>query len=99
MHKLIMLWLIGAAVLTLSPSYPASAQPTDEDVMGPQARIAQIQAILDEEDEGLADDDDLDSDQQEPDSQGDTEDDFEDQDDPEDATGEMGSSGEWGTPT
>ena len=99
MQKLIMLWLVGAAVFALSPQYSAgAAQLTDEDLMGAQAKIDRLQAILDEENEDLQDED-LEGDQEEPENQGDTEDDVEDQDDQEDLPGEMGLSGEWGTPT
>jgi hypothetical protein len=98
MQKLLMVWLVGAVVLTLSPSYSASAQPTDENAIGARAKIAQLQALLDEEDEALQDDD-LEGDQEDLDDQRDSEDDFEDQDDPEDAAGEKGTSGRWGTPT
>ena len=56
MQKLIMFWLVGAAVLTLSPLSAARTQPTDEDAMEAQAKIAQIQAVLNEENEGLSDD-------------------------------------------
>jgi len=99
MHKLIMVWLVGAVIVTLSPLYTASARSTDEDTSGPQAKIAQIQAILDEEDDWLQDDEDLEGDQGEPESQGDGEDDFEDEDDQDDASDGRNSSGEWGTPT
>jgi hypothetical protein len=99
MHKLIMVWLMGAAVLALSPFDAAPAQARDEDASEAQAKVAQIQAILDEENEGLLDDDDLESDQGEPDSQGEIEDDLEDQDHPSDTSDELGSSGEWETST
>jgi hypothetical protein len=100
MQKLIMVWLVGAAVFALSPQYsPSAAQLTDEDLMGAQAKIDRLQAILDEEDEDLQDDEDFEGDQEEPENQGDTEDDVEDQDDQEDSSGEMASSGESGTPT
>ena len=99
MHKLIMVWLAGAAVLTLSLLDAGSAQSRDEDTIEARARIAQIQAILDEEDEGLADDEEFDDEQGEPESQGDIEDDLEDQDDPGDTSDELGSSGEWGIST
>jgi hypothetical protein len=93
MQKLIMFWLVGAAVLTLSPLSTARTQPTDEDAMEAQAKIAQIQAILNEENEGISDDEPFESDQ-DPESQGNSEDDLEDQDDLEDTSDEMGSSGE-----
>ena len=99
MQKLIMFWLVGAAVLTLSPLSTARTQPTDEDAMEAQAKIAQIQAILNEENEGLSDDEPFESDQEDPEGRGDSEDDLEDQDDLEDTSDEMGLSGEWGTPT
>lgn len=98
MHKLIMLWLIAAAVLALSPFDAARAQPTDEQTVDAEARIAQLQAILYEEDEGLADDEDPESGQGGPESQGDIEDDLEDQDDLNNTSDEMGSSGEWRAP-
>ena len=89
MQKLIMIWLVGAAMFTLSPLHSAStATSTDEDTVGAQAKITQLQAILDDED-----DEDLQGDEGDPDSQGDVEDNFEDQDDQEDL------SDEWGTPT
>lgn len=97
MHKLIMVWLMGAAVLALSPFDTGRAQSADEQASGAEARISQIQAILDDEDEGLADDE-LNDDQDEPDSQGDTGDPG-DQEDPDDPSDETGSSGVWGTPT
>ncbi len=85
MHKLIMVWLMGAAVLALAPLDTGRARPADEQAVGADARIAQIQAILDDEDEGLLDDD-------EPEGQ----DDVGDDDDQED---EPGASGAWKTPT
>jgi hypothetical protein len=87
MQKLIMIWLVGAAMFTLSPLHSASAvRPTDEDTVGAQAKIMQLQAILDDED-----DEDLQGDEGDPDSQGDIEDDFEDQDDQEDPSDERGA--------
>lgn len=99
MQKLIMLWLVGAAVLALLPLDNAGARPTDEDAMGAEARMAQLQAILDEEDEGLADDGEFEGAPEDPEDQGDSEDDLEDQDDQEDPPDERGSSREWGTPS
>jgi hypothetical protein len=92
MHKLIVVWLMGAAVLALAPLDTGHARPADEQAVGANARIAQIQAILDDEDEGLLDDEDLNDDQDEPDGQSDAEDDEDQEDEP-------GSSGAWGTPT
>jgi hypothetical protein len=94
MQKLIMIWLVAAVGFALSTPYTTSAaNPTDEDGIGAQAKIAQLQAILDEENEGLQDDEDLEEDQEDPESQGDIEDDFGDEEDQED------SSDEWGAPT
>jgi ATP-dependent exoDNAse (exonuclease V) alpha subunit len=87
MHKLILVWLMGAAVLALAPLDTGHARPADEQAVGADARIAQIQAVLDDEDEGLLDDDE----QDEPEGQGDVEDD-------EDQENETGSSGEWEAP-
>ena len=99
MHKLIMVWLAGAAVLTLSLLDAGSAQSRDKGTIEAQARIAQIQAILDEKDDGLLDDEEFDDEQGEPESQGYIEDNLEDQDDPGDTSDELGSSGEWGIST
>jgi hypothetical protein len=93
MHKLIMVWLMGAAVLALLPFDTAPAQARDEDASGAQAKVAQIQAILDEENEVLLDGEEFDDEQDDPESQGDTED-LEDQDGPDDPSDEMGSSRE-----
>lgn len=97
MHKLIMVWLMGVTVLAMSPFDTGRAQSADEQAAGAEARIAQIQAILDDEDEGLADDEFNDG-QDEPDSQGDIGG-LGDPEDPDDPSDETGSSAEWGTPT
>lgn len=64
------------------------AKSADEQAVGAEARIAQIEAYPRQEDERLLDDDE----QDEPRSRGDVGND-ENQDD------ELGSPGEWGTPT
>ncbi len=97
MHKLIMVWLMGAAVLALAPLDTGRARPADEQAAGADARIAQIQAILDDEDE-IPGDDEFNDEQDEPDSQGGTGD-LGDPEDPDDPPDEAGSPGEWGTPT
>jgi len=99
MQKLIMLWLVGAAVLTLSPLATARVQPADEDTSGARAKLAQIQAILDEEDDELADDEEFESEREDLESRGDSEDDLDSLDDEEDTSDETGSSGEPGTST
>jgi hypothetical protein len=101
MRKLIMLGLIGAAVITVGNTYAASTgTPTYEDPIPAHARLAQIQAILDDEDsddpqddEDFQDDEDLQDDLMDPDGGGDIEDDPDDQDD------SAHSSGDGTTPT
>jgi hypothetical protein len=86
MRKLIMLGLIGAAVITVANTYTASADtPTYEDAIPSHAKLAQIQAILDDEDnddlqdtEDLQDEDDLQDDLMDPDGGGDIDEDLED---------------------
>ena len=100
MRKLIMLGLIGAAVITVGNTYAASTgTPTYEDPTPAHARLAQIQAILDDEDsddpqddEDFQDDEDLQEDQDDPEGEGDAQDE-EDECDQEDA------SRQWTTPT
>ena len=90
MRKLIMLGLIGAAVITVANTYTASADaPTYEDAIPAHAKLAQIQAILDDEDdddlqdnEDLQDEDDLGDDLMDPDGGGD----IDDLEDPGDGT-------------
>jgi hypothetical protein len=79
MRKLIMLGLIGAAVVTVANTYTASADtPTYEDAIPAHAKLAQIQAILDDEDsDDLQDNEDLQDDLMDPDGGGDIEDDLE----------------------
>ena len=52
MQKLLMIWLVGVAAVTLASPYTASAaKVSDENVIGAQAKLAEIQAILDDEDD------------------------------------------------
>ncbi len=96
MPKLIMVGLIGAAIFTFVNTY--TAKPMNEEVVGAHAKIAELQAILEEEDEDLQDDEDLQEDQdlqgdeQEFDDHGGLQDDLDEQDDQE------GPSQEWTTP-
>ena len=86
MRKLIMLGLVGAAVLTVANTYTASTDtPTYEDSLPAHVKLAQIQAVLDDEDEddlqdseGLQDDDDFQDDLLDPDGGGDIDEDLED---------------------
>jgi len=89
MRKLIMLGLIGVAVITVGNTNAAgTATPTYEDVIPAHARLAQIQAILDDEDsddpqddEDIQDDEDLQDELMDPGNGGDLEDEPDDQDD------------------
>jgi hypothetical protein len=86
MRTLIMLGLIGAAVITVANTYPASADtPRYEDAVPAHIKLAQIQAILDDEDdddlqdnEDLQDEDDLHDDLMDPDGGDDIDEDLED---------------------
>jgi hypothetical protein len=86
MRKLIMLWLIGAAILTVTNTYTASADtPTYEDTPPAHVKLAQIQAILDDEEdddlqdnEDFQDEDDLQDDLMDPNGGGDIDEDLED---------------------
>jgi hypothetical protein len=82
MQKLLIAGLVGAAVFTLANIYTVSApQPTDENPVEAHAKIALVQAILEEENEDRQDPEDLQEDESpenDEDVQGDLQDDEED---------------------
>jgi hypothetical protein len=82
MPKLLIAGLAGAALFTLAKFYTMSApQPADENPVEAQAKIALVQAILEEENEDRQDPEDLQEDEDpedEDDVPGDLEDDQED---------------------
>jgi hypothetical protein len=88
MPKLLIAGLVGAAVFTLANLYTAGArQPADDAPVEAQARIALVQAILDEENEERRDSEDLQEDE-DPEDAEDVQGDLEDEDDQEDPSDE-----------
>ncbi|GEO18410.1 hypothetical protein [Microvirga aerophila] len=90
MPKLLIAGLVGAAVFTFANLYTASApQPADESPVEAQAKIALVQAILDEENEDRQDPEGLQEDEDpedEEDVHGDLGDEDDQEDPPEEAT-------------
>jgi hypothetical protein len=81
MQKLLIAGLISAAVFTLANIYMADApQAADETPVEAQAKIALIQAILDEENEDRQDPEDLEEDE-DPEDEEDVQGDLQDEDD------------------
>ena len=84
MQKLLIAGLVGAAVFTLANIYTVSAtQSADDAPVEAHAKIALVQAILEEENEDRQDPEDLQEDE-DPEGEDDVEGDLGDEDDQED---------------
>jgi hypothetical protein len=84
MPKLLIAGLVGAAIFTLANLYTVSAtQPVDDTPVEAQAKIALVQAILEEENEDRQDPEDL-QEENDPEDEDDVQGDLGDEDDQED---------------